>query len=533
MVARSPISTRLRVALLLATVLVLFVGLNMAALGGLVFPAFAAFEREDALRNIGRVAQGIRREQRFLADFSRDWAFWDDMHVFVDAPTEAFVESTLTDEATTNTPADVIALYGIDGAPRHLGIYRKLDPHADAVNGLLAADGLLYRKIVQPLLDPAAGPRQQRTLLFALDGQPVIAVGHPVLRSDLGGPSRGVFMMAALLDTERLEALQDQTLVPFTLQYRPAGSTRQALGNIASAEGDPVAIDDAHPDRLRLSMRLPSADGGHFVLATDYEREMTRQGGIALLLALGISTLSFIVLVAGLFHRLLLRSFLRPLKAMERELHRIEEDRDLSARLPLQGAAELQRLALSFNAMMVEVEAHRDEIALLSMTDALTRLPNRRQFEQVMEREFQRARRQREPLAVLFADVDYFKAYNDHFGHQVGDDCLRRIGQAMHHALKRRTDIIARYGGEEFVLVLPDTNAHGALTAAERLTEAIRRLQLPHPRSPVAPVVTLSIGVYSAMPGDDSRRDDWLARADAALYEAKRGGRDRVVTCDL
>jgi diguanylate cyclase (GGDEF)-like protein len=534
MVAAPPISTRLRVALLLAIVLLLFVGLNMAALGGLVFPAFASFEREDALRNIGRVAQAIRREQRFLADFSRDWAHWDDMYVFVEAPTTAFIDSTLTAEATTTTPSDVIALFGIDGEPRHLGVYRALERQQAAVLALLDRDGLLYREIVTPLLDPAADGDAERAVLFALDGELVLAVGHAVLHSDLRGPSRGVFLMATLYDEARLAALGEQTLVAFELRHRPAGSLRTAAAadTFSTPDGDRVAIDTSDPDRLRLSLQLPSADRGSFELSTDYRRQMTREGGFALLLALGISTLSFVVLVAGLFHRLLLRSFLRPLKAIEHELNRIEEDRDLSARLPLQGAAELQRLAVSFNAMMVEVEAHRDEIALLSMTDALTRLPNRRQFEQVMEREWQRARRQREPLAVLFADVDFFKAYNDHYGHQLGDDCLRRVGQAMYQALKRRTDFVARYGGEEFVLVLPATDPRGALTAAERMLLAIRRLKLPHARSPVAPWVTMSIGVFAAVPDEDSRSDDWLACADTALYAAKAAGRNRALRAE-
>lgn len=146
----------------------------------------------------------------------------------------------------------------------------------------------------------------------------------------------------------------------------------------------------------------------------------------------------------------------------------------------------------------------------------------------MLRHEWLDALRQSRPLAVLMCDIDHFKAYNDRYGHPIGDDCLRRVAQVIEHALMRRTDFAARYGGEEFVLILPDTDAHGALTTAERILGAIRDLLLPHAASPTAPFVTASIGVYAALPDPDRQASDWVALADAELYLAKSKGRNRA-----
>jgi diguanylate cyclase (GGDEF)-like protein len=527
MVVSSRISTRLRVALLLAAVLVVYIGLNMAALGGLVFPAIAGFEREDAERNIGRVTHAVRRELAFLQDFSRDWAHWDDTHAFVDAFNQDYFDGNLTEEVTESTPADVIALYGADGLPRHLGIY-ALEPAAEA-EAMLDRDGIVYREVVAPLLDSAADDSSHRSLIFVWERQPLLVSGHPILRSDGSGPPRGVLLMAAVLDEDRLARLAEQTLVAFSVVHQPAGQApATGRGSFETRSGDRGTIHTVSTDHLRLGASLAAADGTEFEFITDFDRRLTRQGAIVLVLALAISTLSFVLLVGGLYYRLLARSFLLPLRAMVEVLQRIEDRRDLAARLPVEGAAELQRLARAFNAMMGEVEIQRDEITLLSLTDELTGLPNRRQFEQAWLREWQRSQRHGEPLAVLLVDVDRFKDYNDRYGHLDGDDCLRRVALAMKGALKRRTDFIARFGGEEFVLILPNTAADGALTAARRIRDAVRALQLRQEGAATG-VVTISIGVHAATPDPDSRLDDWLAQADAALYDAKAAGRDRVL----
>lgn len=160
--------------------------------------------------------------------------------------------------------------------------------------------------------------------------------------------------------------------------------------------------------------------------------------------------------------------------------------------------------------------------------DQLTGLPNRRHFNEVLLREWERSSRTKKPLALLFMDVDYFKRYNDSLGHLAGDDCLAAIAQAIASALRRPADMAARYGGEEFVVLLPETEVAGAMDVAQRVLAAVDARALPHPASAVAPHVTMSIGVAVMVP-QGNRPQMLVDTADAALYEAKGRGRHQLV----
>ncbi|WP_162925650.1 GGDEF domain-containing protein [Isoalcanivorax indicus] len=179
------------------------------------------------------------------------------------------------------------------------------------------------------------------------------------------------------------------------------------------------------------------------------------------------------------------------------------------------------------------IETLARELSRQALVDGLTGLANRRQFDQALKREWARAQREQQPLALVFADIDYFKPYNDLLGHQEGDDCLRVMAGIFRSQARRATDLAARYGGEEFVLLLPGVDMNGAVQRAEQLAEAVRLCQLPHPRSGCASVVTLSIGVSVMIPqADDESPEELVRRADAAMYRAKAEGRNRVVQAD-
>lgn len=176
----------------------------------------------------------------------------------------------------------------------------------------------------------------------------------------------------------------------------------------------------------------------------------------------------------------------------------------------------------------------RAEIALktLAAKDGLTGLANRRCFDQALELEWSRAERTRKPLALLFADVDFFKRFNDQHGHQIGDECLRAVASVIGNNALRPTDLAARYGGEEFAVIMPETDLKGACRVAERLREAVMSLRIAHGASGAGPWVTLSVGVATHVPGNDLGPDWFLGLADQALYAAKHLGRNRVISAD-
>ena len=175
----------------------------------------------------------------------------------------------------------------------------------------------------------------------------------------------------------------------------------------------------------------------------------------------------------------------------------------------------------------MELKRTRDRLRDLTLLDGLTGIANRRRFDRQIDIEWQRARRRTLPLSVILGDVDYFKRYNDYYGHAQGDVCLRSVAHAFLRALLRPADLVARYGGEEFVCVLPDTDLNGALEVAERIRTELQERQIPHANSEVASIVTLSLGVACVPTGEQAQLHDLLEQADAKLYQAKREGRDR------
>lgn len=179
-------------------------------------------------------------------------------------------------------------------------------------------------------------------------------------------------------------------------------------------------------------------------------------------------------------------------------------------------------------------EANR-ELKRLTTIDGLTGISNRRHFDEVLAHEWRRAMRNRHPLSLVVFDVDCFKQFNDGYGHQAGDECLKAVAQTLAEKLRRPSDLAARYGGEEFVGVLPETSEEGAVALAEEVRMTIQNKRISHRFSLVAPYVTISAGVATTIPerGDENGFMALLHAADQALYEAKRSGRNRVMLMEL
>lgn len=169
---------------------------------------------------------------------------------------------------------------------------------------------------------------------------------------------------------------------------------------------------------------------------------------------------------------------------------------------------------------------HRLEV--LSNSDGLLGIANRRYFDDRLEREWRRSVRERQPLSLLMIDVDHFKGYNDRYGHQAGDLCLQSVAQAALMALKRPGDLLARYGGEELAVILPNTHLDGAIPVAREIQRELAEKHIPHAASPVADLVTLSIGVAAMLPDDQTSAAMLVAVADRGLYAAKDRGRNRI-----
>ena len=180
-------------------------------------------------------------------------------------------------------------------------------------------------------------------------------------------------------------------------------------------------------------------------------------------------------------------------------------------------------------ALHMQVVRQRRMLETLANIDGLTELPNRRQFDNVLAAEWARARRTGYPLSVALLDVDFFKRYNDHYGHAMGDQALQVVARTLRKRIQRPADLVARYGGEEFVIVMPDTPIEGATELAEKLRLGVQGAGVPHKRSSAAICLTISLGVACTLPHETLTPEALLQRADERLYRAKKAGRNRVL----
>lgn len=190
----------------------------------------------------------------------------------------------------------------------------------------------------------------------------------------------------------------------------------------------------------------------------------------------------------------------------------------------------MQRIIQMRQSLLVltrKLDSANQELKRLTSLDGLTGISNRRRFDEVLAREWRRAMRQGEELSIIMCDIDYFKHFNDSFGHQQGDECLRQVTKALADSLDRGGDLLARYGGEEFIAVLPGTTLEGASFIAGQMRQAICQLNIPHPDTPFGKI-TASFGVASAVAMPETDPLNIVGAADTAMYKAKNAGRNRV-----
>jgi diguanylate cyclase (GGDEF)-like protein len=176
-----------------------------------------------------------------------------------------------------------------------------------------------------------------------------------------------------------------------------------------------------------------------------------------------------------------------------------------------------------------ELERLNKELEKLSQTDGLTGIFNRFMFDNTIKKEWDRCKRQFKPLSLIIIDIDYFKAYNDNYGHQAGDDCIRKVTGVLSNCARRSSDTVARYGGEEFAVILPYSDKENAYSLAEQMRRNVEKLNIEHAHSYTTGCVTISLGVNTVIPSDKSSIDEFIRTTDKALYKAKEKNRNNVV----
>lgn len=504
----------------------------------IIFQSFVSLEQKEAEQNIDRCVFAIHREIYHLDKICLDWSSWDDTYEFVSKPSADYIKSNLVVEQFNPELFSLIYIINSNGdvvwgGTRDYTTKKAIQLHTFSKKKFDVSDPLIAIDFQNKPLNEA-----KSTGIMITEKGPLLICSRPILTSNNEGPVAGTIVMGRFLTDAVIASLIEQTRVPFEIilsQDALKNNKYKTIVDYFSKESS--FYIEKEKDYLR--MYAPYYDINKnmaFLITTRFPREITKSGFFTIHFAIFSILLSgCIVLLAMLTS--LKKIILKPLYKLTHFVVAVEKDRDFSLRVAFKRKDEIGILASGLNNMVQTIAEQTDllisanlKLHNLSSQDGLTGIANRRKLDDVLEKEWKRMYREKKPLSLILFDIDFFKLYNDYYGHQAGDTCLKSVAHAIAKSFNRSGDLAARYGGEEFLSVMPNTDINGALHMAELIRVAVEKLEIEHVKSNISPYVTLSLGVSSCIPGPGLSIEKLIEAADKSLYMAKQQGRNRTVS---
>lgn len=357
---------------------------------------------------------------------------------------------------------------------------------------------------------------------------PMIFSSYSVLHSDGSGDSPGSLLFGRLINNNTINEVQQLTRLSFVVS--PLDAQQAAAFKSKSLN------KQYHDENNNFDWYLADINGApilklHLKLQLSHGDVTPLTANTAAFIAFLLITLSWLVVVGYLNW-----SVVHPMLIIKGHLQKIRTTGDYAPRLGSPRSDEIGELSNECDQLIDHIEKQNEtltqqssELRNLSLHDGLTGLSNRRHLDQLITDYWAIHQRERQPLSIIFCDIDHFKRYNDNYGHQAGDDALQQVANAILASLTRETDKAARYGGEEFALLLANTDELGVVKVAKRLQQELRKRAIPHEFSGVDPLLTLSIGCTTLIPDAVTNSRELLLQADQALYRAKGLGRNQII----
>ena len=488
-----------------------------------VLPSLMELEANADRKDIERVVIGFDMVRHLLNTLAYEYAIRDDTYRYFFTRDELYLKNTLSIDTFVSNDFDVALLTDKQGNI-------IWSAYADlSEENFFPADSVDAKELL-PLLADANEARPGAPIsisgIINTSRGPLIFSSYSVLKSNGAGDSPGSLLFGRHLDDHIAGEVEDMVKMHFTISPITEDQALAAKGKKLSQQ----YRDDNNTIRwyltdiydqpvLSISLQLEKRAFADKIIDTP------------ILGALLVMVISWLIIITTLN-----RSLVQPILTICRHLFHIRSTGDYSVRLNSRRNDEVGTLSDECDLLIQYIEQQQElveqqsmELHRLSYEDSLTELANRRRFDQSLKDYWKLCRRDKRPVSMLMCDIDYFKKYNDNYGHQSGDETLSTVADILRSSVCRKSDLAARYGGEEFALVLPDTDEKGAQIVAERLQQKIKDAAIPHDHSMAESTVTFSIGIATLMPDSENEPQLLINQADRALYRAKAEGRNRYI----
>jgi diguanylate cyclase (GGDEF)-like protein len=508
-----------------------------------ILPGFEQMERSAAGQNVARCKAAISREVKALDSIAVEWSSRDETCEFIEGYRPTYVQNNFGRGMYLSSDLDLVMIYDMDGNCLAGNIF---DPQAGGfvtdrtVPERMSSDSPFFR---------AVGDWRSVKGIVSTDHGPMMIASRPVLAARGRGPKVGSVVVGRFLNYDRIETLSEQVGVDLTIcDLYSSGASSESLG-AATMLGDSgvVQIHDMWDRMLRGETAIAGVDGNPVILVEVWTpRNIARRGRAIVNYVHIVAGVGTIIMLGGLLF-VFRETIINPILHLTDEAATIELTGDLSRRTGLDTDDELGKLSHQFDQLLGTLEESRDELdrtnrelsleirhrekidtelqraneqlRKLAATDEMTGLANRRFFLQLLEHDFECARREGSAMSIAMIDVDNFKEVNDTWGHMAGDRVLRQIATALAEKT-RSSDVLARYAGDEFVLLMPWTTPEGAIHAADRMRQTVEELTITEVGHKIRS--TVSIGIHTARPCEGATIDEMISLADETLYDAKQ-----------
>ncbi|MFA7553996.1 MAG: diguanylate cyclase [Spongiibacteraceae bacterium] len=513
-----------KILLLLSIITLIGFGTAVYVEHNSVQPTLQGLEAKSDQKDIKRVLLGLDLIRDKISTITSNYALRDETYSFFQNQNKNYLDTNFNTDNLSNLEIDLVILADNQN---YILASKLIDSNQDEV---ISTENFNAEELI-PLMADSSLARPNAPILSSGIAHTsfgyIIFSSYSVLKTDLTGVSPGSLLLAKRIDEELIANIQTLTKVNFSISDITPKETSELLNKKIN--------DHRRNNNNQIDWYLTDINDQPVIKITlQLDQRVFHSSFITSPLLAGVIVALASWLVVLLFIH---RTLTRPLLNIGQHLLKIRQYDDYSLRLNSKRKDEIGTLSNECDRLLHYVEHQTQlvkqqslELHRLSFEDSLTGLPNRRRFDQLLDDYWKLCRRDHRPISLIMCDIDYFKQYNDNYGHLLGDNILQKVAKILKSSLQRETDFCARYGGEEFAIILPGTNQTDALAIGVKLQHLLEQAAIPHYHSKVKPVLTMSMGIATLTPHSDRRNKPELliSQADYALYQAKDNGRNKI-----